>query len=245
MPHTTATTLLLGDDGADAAPSLADQAYNCLRRRIITCELRPGTTVAARTLQQDLGLGASPVRDALVRLTAEGLVITLPRSGYRIMPVTLASMEELFDAWRLIEPMIARRAAERISPGELQRLRVLVESSAVEDGGAADIALAGLENAQAQWEIISRAARNEHLWHMYCRLGAQQVRLWYLMGMHEKSLRLPIARGDSLALYRALEQRAADQAEKLVLDFIDRSRQVILRAATRLPSLMAAEITAS
>ena len=95
-------------------PSLADEAYEALRERIVDCRLAPGARVTERQLAADLGFGLTPVRQALARLDSEELVRTLPRRGYQITPLTIGSVNELFQVWRIIGPPIVELAARNI-----------------------------------------------------------------------------------------------------------------------------------
>ena len=80
----------------DSRPaSLADEAYAALRDRIVDCRLAPGLRVTEKQLAAELGVGHTPVRQALARLDNDGLVKTLPRRGYQITPLTIESVNEL------------------------------------------------------------------------------------------------------------------------------------------------------
>jgi DNA-binding GntR family transcriptional regulator len=100
----------------DPAPrtSLADICYDGLKALMVNCEIRPGTRFTEKELIERTGFGRTPVREALARLDYEGLVETLPRSGYRVTDVSLKTVNDLFDVWKLIGPLIARRASENL-----------------------------------------------------------------------------------------------------------------------------------
>src|SRR5688572_13601110 len=69
---------------------LREKVYDELRADMIACRLAPGTEIRESELALRFGVSKSPVRDALMRLEREGLVITLPRQGYRVAPVSVA-----------------------------------------------------------------------------------------------------------------------------------------------------------
>ena len=92
--------------------TLAGEVYVTLREQIATCQLAPGQRVTERQLATDLGYGLTPVRQALARLSGERLVRTLPRRGYQITPLTIGSVNELFQVWRIIGPPIVELAAQ-------------------------------------------------------------------------------------------------------------------------------------
>src|SRR4051812_15077038 len=85
----------------------SDAAYRMLRKRILTCELCPGQWFTERRSAVELGLGLSPVRGALTRLVQDGLVQSVPAKGYRVTPLTLKSVKDLFTTWALLIPEMA------------------------------------------------------------------------------------------------------------------------------------------
>lgn len=102
--------------------SLAQQAYDKLRRDIIRCRLRPGCEVSEAQLAERYEVGKTPVREALARLAHEGLVQSVPRRGYRVTPVTLNAVKDLLGFRLIVECEVARRAAGRCNVQQLRRL---------------------------------------------------------------------------------------------------------------------------
>lgn len=78
-----------------ASGTLASTVYQKLRREIVTTGLQPGEKLRIEALSERYGVGASPVREALNRLSAEGLVLHEDQKGFRIAPVGLADLLEL------------------------------------------------------------------------------------------------------------------------------------------------------
>ena len=113
----------------DHEPSLTERAYAILHKEIITCELPPGSEVSELELADRLGMSKTPVREALGRLDLEGFVDTFPRRGYRIKPVTIKDINDLFAIRTLLEPAAAALAAQTMSLGALQTLHDLAGAS--------------------------------------------------------------------------------------------------------------------
>ena len=109
--------------------SLTEQAYAALRREIITCELPPGAEVSELELAERLGMSKTPVREALGRLDLEGFVETFPRRGYRVTPVTIKDINDLFAIRALLEPAAAALAARSMSAPDFDRLHLLAGAS--------------------------------------------------------------------------------------------------------------------
>ena len=107
------------------ALSLTDRAYMRLREEIITCALRPGTDIGEQELAARLSMSKTPVREALARLTLEGLVEAFPRRGYRVTPVTVKDITDIFTVRKALEGVAAELAAQRMTDAELDDLEAL------------------------------------------------------------------------------------------------------------------------
>lgn len=107
----------------DKAKSATDIAYTELKRAVLTCELAPGSFLTEIQLTESTGHGRGAIREALARLTRDGLVEVHPRRGYRITNVSLTDVREVFEMRLFLEPEAAALAAERASREDIERLR--------------------------------------------------------------------------------------------------------------------------
>jgi len=95
------------------APLLADRAYAEVRDMIVTLRLPPGSAINEERLSAELGVGRTPLRDALKRLEAETLVAIYPRQGTFVTEVNITDHGLITDVRRQLEGHAAQRAAER------------------------------------------------------------------------------------------------------------------------------------
>jgi DNA-binding GntR family transcriptional regulator len=93
--------------------SLADQAYFAIRSLIVSLELAPGDPIREPELTAKLGIGRTPVREALRRLALERLVEVYPRRGMFVTTVDVRDLARLCEVRAVLEPEAARLAAER------------------------------------------------------------------------------------------------------------------------------------
>ncbi|MDB5532273.1 MAG: hypothetical protein JWO28_588 [Hyphomicrobiales bacterium] len=98
---------------ADETLSLTERAYLRLRLGILSGDLPPGTRLRAADLQDRFGLGLTPIREALMRLTSEGLVDAEAHRGSRVSSASLKAFADLMDARQEIEAVCLRRAIAR------------------------------------------------------------------------------------------------------------------------------------
>jgi DNA-binding GntR family transcriptional regulator len=115
---------------------LRETVYEQLRADVISCKLAPGTEMREGELAARFDMSKSPVRDALMRLAREGLVITLPRQGYRVAPVSLSDVLDMFHLRAALERACMERIVLRASDDDLKSLdRFRVFEPAHWDGG--------------------------------------------------------------------------------------------------------------
>lgn len=104
------------------ASSLADRAYLSIRGLIVSLELAPGALIDERQLVETLGIGRTPVREALRRLAQEQLVAVFPRRGMFVTGVDVRDLARISEVRAALEPEAARLAAERATDEERNEL---------------------------------------------------------------------------------------------------------------------------
>ena len=100
----------------------ADRAYLAIRGLIVSLELAPGAVIDERELMQRLGLGRTPVREALRQLAQEQLVEVFPRRGMFVTGVDVRDLARISEVRGALEPEAARLAAERATDEERDEL---------------------------------------------------------------------------------------------------------------------------
>ena len=111
---------------AAEAQSLSDRAYYAIRELIVTLELAPGSIVSERDLQERLGVGRTPLREALQRLEGERLIEVYPRRGIFVSNVNVLDLAVLSEVRTVLEGFAARLAAERSTAGDREATSALI-----------------------------------------------------------------------------------------------------------------------
>lgn len=101
------------------------QVYRSIRHGLMSGLVAPGAVLSGRSLATQLGVSAQPVRDALKRLEADGILESRPQSGFFLRSLTAAEYREITEIRQRLEGLAARRAAEVIEPRTIARLRKL------------------------------------------------------------------------------------------------------------------------
>jgi DNA-binding GntR family transcriptional regulator len=103
--------------------NLGQQVYRHLLDQIYQLEIEPGTQLGIGEIADQLGVSRSPVRDAFLRLTAEGVLELLPNGGYRVIQFTRKYIDDVFVVRHALELTAARLSVENLDRARVQRLR--------------------------------------------------------------------------------------------------------------------------
>jgi DNA-binding GntR family transcriptional regulator len=172
----------------------SDSAYEELKDLILTAALEPGSLLSERDLMSRLGVGRTPLREALQRLTHERLVEVFPRRGYFVAEATYAGMLRSFELRQCIEGFGARLAAERATSLQQENLLAFLEQ-AKSGIGTADIHW-HLDTDRTFHDLVAVASGNAYIRRCVDELFNVSVRELYLS-------RVPVSQGD-IASYRAV-----------------------------------------
>ena len=145
----------------------SDRAYRALREDIVTGRLLPGTVLAEVEQSQRLGISRTPLREAISRLTADGLAAPHNGRGVVVTSISPQTVSELFELRQALECKAASLAAQRGDPEAFTALRREFENAAgliVQETAAADPSRSGYYTLVARLdEAIDAAASNTYL----------------------------------------------------------------------------------
>ena len=221
-------TVAPSDVDPSAATSLADRAYVALRDRLIMLEIRPGDPIDDDELSKALGVGRTPVREALKRLEGDRLVVSYPRRGTFATGMDISDLAHISEIRAQLEPLAAHRAAERAVRGGSTGLMELAAHIEQLDVTRVD------RTELMRWDLavhrsIYRAAANPHLEDVLIRYDNLATRVFCLF-----LDRLPTVDEhvrEHVELLRSIAAGDADRAEALarehVLGFEQTIRAVI------------------
>lgn len=207
-------------NGASLRPeSLTDRAYKELEEMIVTLQLEPGAVLSESTLAERLGIGRTPIREALHRLGREGLVVILPRRGILVSEINVRSQLRLLEVRREIERLMARSAARRATEEERTAFREIasgmVSSAARED----DVTFMRFDLRLNQ--LVAHACRNEYAAKAIGLMAGLSRRFWF---MHHKMVAdMPLAakrHADMALAIAAGDAEGAGGASDLLMDYV-------------------------
>lgn len=232
---------------ADVRETLSGRAYDAIRRKIVRLELAPGDVVSEADLQRTLGIGRTPIREALQRLARDQFIVVMPRRGMIVSGVDVSELAMLYETRAILEPYAVRLAAERGRAADWDEMAAVLAGGASHGpaGAAADGPVGAAADGRSPadlievdrrcHEIVWRAAGNRFLVDTLDMLYAQSDRLWhmYLSDVADMGEAVDEHREILGALRGADGARAASLAEAHVRSFDARIRDAVSRRLSR------------
>ncbi|MFC9925720.1 GntR family transcriptional regulator [Streptomyces sp. NPDC127190] len=159
--------------------SLAERAYRAIRDRLVMLDIRPGAPINEEQLGQSLGVGRTPVREALKRLQYERLITTYPRRGTFATEVNITDLAHISEVRQELEPLAAAQAARRATAADRQALTALrqdLEGADTARRDPADLMRLDLRVHRA----VYAATHNPYLEDTLVRYDNLATRIWCL-----------------------------------------------------------------
>ena len=201
----------------ESAESLTERAYRALEELIVTLQLAPGGAVTEASLAAKLGIGRTPIREALQRLARERLVTILPRRGILVAEENLTTQLRLLELRREVERLLARAASRRATPEQRRRLGAVAAGMEQAARGSDDI---GFMRLDRDFNLLMlEAAKNEFAAAAMSLMHGLSRRFWYI---HYRAVAdLPLAARLHAEVARAVAAGDADAAARAADRLID------------------------
>ena len=194
-----------------SARSQGERAYLLIRDQIVTLKLAPGSVIEEAGLRQELGLGRTPIREALQRLAHENLVSFIPHRGTFVCDINLTDLHRLTEVRVEMEGYAARLAAERAGASDRAAMEALMAE--LETIDESDVR--GLMRLDQQiHRQVYQATRNAFLQAMLEESFNLSLRIWFL-GL-DRGVRLKEAVEEHRQLLDAIVSRDPKKAESVM-----------------------------
>jgi DNA-binding GntR family transcriptional regulator len=217
---------------ASGYATLTDLAYQRIEEEIVMLKLKPGGVVSEAQLSKRIGIGRTPIREALQRLAHAGLVVILPRRGILISEIDIRSQLQLLEVRRQVERLVAGNAADRASETEREWFHGIADDMlrAAETGDdRAFLRLDGELN-----DLSVEASRNEFASKAMLLMQPLSRRFWFIH--YQEVADLPLCARLHAEVARAIaigKREAACEAMDRLLDYIEAFTRATLDAPRR------------
>ncbi len=205
---------------------LRDVVFQNLRQAILKGELEPGERLMEIHLAKRLGVSRTPIREAIRKLELEGLVDMVPRRGAVVASITRKDMRDVLEVRRTLEMLAVEVACERISQGELEKLRAAGREFE-RSGGSGDI-IRLVQADMAFHEIIYAATGNLRLVNILGNLREQMYR--YRMEYLKDTSSYGQLNREHERIYEGIRDKDKETACQAIREHIDNQETAILQA---------------
>ena len=204
----------------DPDRSLTDQAYVVLEEMICTLRLEPGEVLSEGALSQTLGIGRTPVREALQRLAREGLVTVLPRRGILVSEFNVGKQLRMLEVRRELERLMVRSAASRATADERARFAAIARAIYESSDAGDDIRFMRLDREFNV--LVSQVNRNEFAAEAISLMAGLSRRFWFMHHRQDGDLSLIASlHADIANAIAAGDEAAAALASDALLEYIE------------------------
>ncbi|MER7559317.1 GntR family transcriptional regulator [Nocardioides sp. NPDC126508] len=208
---------ILATTATPPAGSLAEQAYLYIRERLVMLDIRPGAPINDGQIAAAIGMGRTPVREAIKRLEADHLVHSFPRRGTFATTIDATELSAITEIRRQLAPYASRAAAERATAEQREQMRTL--AAQIGEGKLADGDRTSLMQVdKAAHGLIYRSSGNAHLEDILIRYDNLAVRIWWMVIDRLPDLAHHVV--EQAQLLTVVADGDADRAEKLTLEHI-------------------------
>lgn len=208
--------------------SARETAYQTIRSRIITMELKPGDPLNDRELAEELGISRTPMREALLMLNLARMVDIKPQSGTHVAPINLKLMEMEQFARYTLEKEILNRLRGRVTPRQEEEYRSNIETYRVleADMSQPDRTARMLELDNAHRKSFELCGMEAHYDHMLASLQhVERIRKFSLLTEENKSVC-----SSHTAILEALLHGSADDVSEALESHLSRYKQSVAQA---------------
>ncbi len=212
----------------DKPASLAEIAYNALRESILTFKLVPGITYSELKVAEDLGLSRTPIREALLRLSAQGLITFLPRKGFELTRYKKKDLEEVFELRQMLEPPLLKKITRKLTDEELSKLAAELEVQ--RKAAAEDDTFTFLESDRVFHNLLYEFGDNIRL----MRIVENIQDLCYLMGAYALVTkgRMEASIYEHEFIVKAMKGKDPEKAARAMSEHLEEIRRAVLENFT-------------
>lgn len=207
-------------------PSLSERAYAEIRRMIVRLELAPGAIIREESLRASLGLGRTPIREALQRLVRDQFVTVIPRRGMYVSGIDVGDLALLYETRAILEPYAMRLACVRSDANGWDEMAAVLNGANLSSTPEQLLAI-----DRRCRELVWAAADNRFLTDHLDMLYAHSDRLWHLYLGDVADLHGMIAEHRMIldALRAGDAERAADLIESHMRRFDEQIQSAVRR----------------
>lgn len=206
--------------------SLADEAYLLVKNKIITTAYAPGQTLNEQQICEDIGLGRTPVHQALHRLAQDGLLEIIPRKSIVVQPISLDEAAQIIEIRLINEPYASALAARFAKRADIDEAKRLLDASAEELQKPPSIeTLMQIDRQFHDW--ITRTGQNRILGDILRQIHDRSARFWFLS--LSKDNHPAEVHQEHMEILEAIASKDSERAASVTRAHVESFRDIILK----------------
>jgi len=222
------------DPAVKPRAAMVDRVYEFLKYQILTCEMPPGQAIDEKEVCDALSISRTPFREAVNRLSSEGLVNASHYRAYQVAPLIESDIINLCELRTMIEADVAALAAQRGTPADVKRLESLVDLPPAAQGNHRSYLAAN----SAFHSALAKCCQNARLVAIYLSVMDQLQRPFYLVGHlvgHDANgldlgMDLEKTAAEHHEIVKAIREGDSAKAREAVVDATSHTKTMLLRA---------------
>jgi len=209
--------------------SLKEKAYDILKDLILTGRLEQGRLHNEKRLAEVLGVSRTPVREALLELSREGMVSFVPSKGVKVRKITVTQVQEVFELRRIIEGYIIKTIAKGLTPADLSKIEKIISKQ--ERLASRDEEVAFIETDKEFHLFMASKMGNQQIQTILQNLR-DQIHLMGIRAIRDQSRSLQVLK-EHHRIFAALKKRDAKKAHDELMRHLDNTEKILIDILAR------------
>lgn len=209
--------------------SLKEKAYDILKELILTGRLEQGRLHNEKRLAEVLGVSRTPVREALLELSREGMVSFVPSKGVKVRKITVTQVQEVFELRRIIEGYIIKTIAKGLTPADLSKIEKIISKQ--ERLASRDEEVAFIETDKEFHLFMASKMGSQQIQTILQNLR-DQIHLMGIRAIKDQSRSLQVLK-EHHRIFAALKKRDAKKAHDELMRHLDNTEKILIDILAR------------
>lgn len=209
--------------------SLKEKAYDILKDLILTGRLEQGRLHNEKRLAEVLGVSRTPVREALLELSREGMVSFVPSKGVKVRKITVTQVQEVFELRRIIEGYIIKTIAKGLTPADLSKIEKIISKQ--ERLASRDEEVAFIETDKEFHLFMASKMGSQQIQTILQNLR-DQIHLMGIRAIKDQSRSLQVLK-EHHRIFAALKKRDAKKAHDELMRHLDNTEKILIDILAR------------
>jgi len=209
--------------------SLKEKAYDILKELILTGRLEQGRLHNEKRLAEVLGVSRTPVREALLELSREGMVSFVPSKGVKVRKITMTQVQEVFELRRIIEGYIIKTIARKLTPADLSKIEKIINKQ--ERLASREEEVAFIETDKEFHLFMASKMGNQQIQTILQNLR-DQIHLMGIRAIKDQSRSQQVVK-EHHRIFSALKKRDAKRAHDELMRHLDNTEEILIDILAR------------